>query len=284
MSYWFRETASSGHVLDWKVKSTLYSGSSSYQTIDVVETEDFGTALILDDIMQTTTGDEFIYHEMMSKVPLAAHPNPERVLIIGGGDCGLAATVLQDRRVESVTMVEIDEAVVTLAKEYFPNHTRSCNDPRLHIVYEDGAKYLRELPTGQFDVILVDSTDPDTDNGQFLYTREFHQSVLHALKKPGIYVQQSGNPFYNPEVVEDCSTSVSAVFPVCQVYWTTIPTYPGVLFTFTAGSTGLDVSQVVHKPEDPDCRWYTPELHQAAFVLPKSVSQVVAKSMQTSSL
>ncbi len=238
---WFRESASPGHRLEWKIKRTLYSGKSKFQTIEFVETEDFGTALLLDGIMQTTTGDEFIYHEMLACVPLAAHPNPERILIIGGGDGGLASTVLQDNRVREVTMVELDEEVVRLSNLYLPQHTRTLDDSRMSIYYDDGAVFVQNCEDEAYDIVLVDSTDPDTSGGQTLYTPAFHRNVHRILKPSGIYAQHSGTPFYNPEVVSSVYRDVSSIFPDCHVYWTSIPTYPGGCFTFTAGAKGAQL-------------------------------------------
>ncbi|WP_067936129.1 polyamine aminopropyltransferase [Alicyclobacillus kakegawensis] len=278
MPFWFHEPAAPGHFLGWKVNRMLYSGQSRYQRIEFVETEEFGTALVLDGVMQTTSGDEYIYHEMLAGVPLAAHENPQRVLILGGGDCGLASTVLQDPRVQELRMVEIDEEVVSLSCTYLPRHTRSLQDPRLAITYQDGAQFLEHVRPESYDLILVDSTDPDTSSGQWLYTPEFHASVLRALKPGGAYVQHSGTPFYDPDVLRSVSRDVADRFPSCQVYWTTIPTYPGGLFTFTAGSKGLDLSVPRHRLPW-NTRWYNAELHRAAFALPQSVKELLPDSM-----
>ncbi|MCL6633066.1 MAG: polyamine aminopropyltransferase [Alicyclobacillus herbarius] len=282
MPFWFHEPAAPGHFLGWKVNKMLYSGRSRFQQIEFVETEEFGTALVLDGVMQTTAGDEYIYHEMLAGVPLSAHPNPQRVLILGGGDCGLASTVLQDSRVQELKMVEIDEEVVSLSCTYLPRHTRSLQDPRMSITYQDGAQFLSNSRPEVYDLILVDSTDPDTTAGQWLYTSEFHASVLRALKPGGAYVQHSGTPFYDPDVVRRVSHDVAERFPTCQVYWTTIPTYPGGLFTFTAGSKGLDLSVPRTRLSWPT-RWYNEDLHRAAFALPESLKALLPASVVSSS-
>lgn len=280
MGFWFEEAASPGHRLQWKVIRELYSGTSEFQNIHIVETEEFGVAMILDEIMQTTAGDEFIYHEMLASVPLLSHPHPSRVLIIGGGDGGLAREVLKVPGVDTVVMVEIDPLVIEVARRFLPGHTQSLNDPRLTIQCEDGAAYVRATAhrRDKFDVILVDSTDPEGDGpGQFLYTPAFHTDILGALRPGGIYVQHTGAPFYNPEVLTDVSRDVTRQFPLCQVYWCAIPTYPGGIFTFTAGSLGPDLTRPQRTAPYPT-RYYTPAIHAAAFVLPPFLQELVGPS------
>ncbi|PSR33425.1 MAG: polyamine aminopropyltransferase [Sulfobacillus thermosulfidooxidans] len=277
MGFWFEETASSGHRLQWKVIRELYAGKSQYQQIQIVETEEFGVAMVLDEIMQTTTGDEFIYHEMLALVPLLSHPHPCRVLIVGGGDGGLAREVLKVPKVERVVMVEIDPMVIEVAKRFLPGHTQSLDDPRLTILCQDGAAYVKNMAHAQekFDVILVDSTDPEGEGpGQFLYTPAFHEDVMNALNPLGVYVQHTGAPFYNPEVLRDVSRDVARLFPRRQVYWCTIPTYPGGIFTFTAGSLGPDLSEPLQSCSYPT-RYYSPAIHQAAFALPPFLEELI---------
>ncbi|AEJ39917.1 spermidine synthase [Sulfobacillus acidophilus TPY] len=281
MALWFRESASPAHRLEWKIRQELYSGQSPFQSIQVLDTEQFGPSLVLDGIMQTTTGDEFIYHEMLAYVPLLAHPHPRRVLIIGGGDGGLAREVLKVPGVEEVVLVEIDPVVVEVARRFLPQHTVALDDPRLTLIHADGAAYLTDQKTEPFDVILVDSTDPEGDGpGTVLYTPAFHQALYEGLADDGLYVQQTGAAFYNPEVVEQVSHSVVTRFPLCRVYWCTVPTYPGALFTFTSGSKRYDIQ----KPSTPltwPTRWYTPQIHQLAFALPPYLSQRLPETVVT---
>ncbi len=277
MSLWFFESASPAHKLQWKVKREIYSVESPFQHIQVLETEQFGMALILDGIMQTTLGDEFIYHEMLALIPLLSHPDPRKVLIIGGGDGGLSREVLRIPEVQQVVMVEIDPAVVDVARRFFPHHTEALNDSRLQILFEDGASFLsRQASTEEkFDVILVDSTDPEGDGpGRFLYTPEFHADVKRALNVGGVYVQHTGAPFFNPDVVSMVSADVGKKFPVCQTYWATVPTYPGGIFTFTAGSLGPDLKKPLRQAPS-ECQWYTPEIHRLAFSLPPYFQKLI---------
>lgn len=276
MMDWFTESASETHRLQWRISDVLYQGRSPYQTIQVLETAEWGRCLILDGIMQTTTGDEFIYHEMLAYVPLNAHPQPEDVLIIGGGDGGLAREVLRIPTVRRVTLVEIDRLVTEVARQYLPELASALDDPRVTVIYADGAQYLEDSERrGSFDAILVDSTDPEgTGPGNVLYTDRFHRLARQALKPGGMFAQQTGVPFYNPDVVRKATQELRRLYPEVGVFWCTIPTYPGGLFTFAAGSLGNDLSRPVRSPGQAT-RWYTPELHRQAFVLPAYLQKLV---------
>ena len=268
--------------MEWKVRRRLYQGQSDYQTIEVLELETFGTALVLDGIMQTTTEDEFIYHEMLAHVPLLAHPDPRRVLIIGGGDGGLAREVLRHAAVKEVVLVEIDRMVVEVAMKYLPEHTKALSDSRLVIHYADGARFLQENRQ-PFDIILVDSTDPEgTGPGQWLYTEAFHDSVVANLRSGGIFAQQTGTPFFNPEVVEQVAASLVRRFPWAGVYWATVPTYPGGFFTFSTGSLGPAVNEPWRTWEGAT-RWYSEALHRQCFVLPREFERKLPSQLNRSS-
>lgn len=280
MALWFEEVASPAHRLGWKVRRVLADEVSPYQRIQVVETEQFGHALVLDGIVQTTEGDEFIYHEMLAHVALATHPAPRRILIIGGGDGGTAREVLRGAATEEVVLAEIDRRVVELSRTYLPGHTKSLDDPRLRLEITDGAKYV-EGQSEAFDVILVDATDPEGDGpGRVLYTQAFHRAIRRALRPGGLYVQHAGAPFYNPEVLRDVTRSAAEVFPLVRVFTAPIPTYPGAYFSFVVGSLGPDpfVPSSAAPPEGT--LWYTPAMHRAAFALPPYVLRLLPPTVQ----
>lgn len=280
MALWFEEVASPAHRLGWKVRRVLADEVSPYQRIQVVETEQFGHALVLDGIVQTTEGDEFIYHEMLTHVALSSHPDPRRVLIVGGGDGGTAREVLRVQGIEEVVLVEIDRRVVELSRRYLPGHTVSLDDPRLHLEITDGAKYV-EAQAAAYDVILVDATDPEGDGpGRVLYAPEFHRAVRRALRPGGLYVQHAGAPFYNPEVLEAVVASASDAFPTVRVFTAPIPTYPGAYFSFVVGSLGPDPLWPAGTCPPADTRWYTPAIHRAAFALPPYVSRLLPDSVR----
>lgn len=279
MALWFGEQASPAHRLEWKIRRVLFDQASPYQHIQVVETEAFGPSLVLDGIMQTTQGDEYIYHEMLTWVPLSVHPAPRRVLVIGGGDGGTVREVVRWPQVEQVVMVEIDRQVVEAAMRFLPGHVTGLSDPRVELRYEDGRAFLARAPGGAFDVVLVDSTDPEGGPGQVLYSDAFRADILRVLDTDGIYVQQTGAPFYNPEVLQEVSADVAARFPLAGVYWTTVPTYPGGLFTFTAGSKGPELRSP-RRPGPEGARWYTARIHEAAFALPALLAELVPEDIR----
>lgn len=271
---WFTEHASDAHRMQWGINQVLYRGKSAYQTVEIFESAEWGRCLVLDGVMQTTMGDEYIYHEMLGLVPLTAHPNPQDVLIIGGGDGGLVREVLKVATVRRVTLVEIDELVVSVSRQFLPGISCALDDDRVEIVYGDGATFL-ESALSQYDAILVDSTDPEgTGPGTVLYTEAFHASVRSALKPQGVFAQQTGTPFYNPEVVSMVSADLARQFPLAHVFWTTIPTYPGGLFTFAAASLGPNLASPLWIPTFKT-RWYTPDLHRHAFILPELIKPLV---------
>ncbi len=281
MALWFEEPASPAHRLGWKVRRVLADEVTPYQRIQVVETEQFGRALVLDGIVQTTEGDEFIYHEMLSHVALTTHPNPRRVLIVGGGDGGTAREVLGAEGPEDVVLAEIDPRVIEICRAYLPGHTSALDDPRLHIEIADGARYV-EAHAGAFDVILVDATDPEGDGpGRVLYTERFHQVLRRALRPGGLYVQHAGAPFYNPEVLESVTASAAQVFPIVRVFTAPIPTYPGAYFSFVVGSLGPAPLSPKGSSVSHSTRWYTPAVHRSAFTLPPYVLRLLPESVRT---
>lgn len=280
MALWFEEIASPNHRLGWKVRRVLADEVSPYQRIQVVETEQFGHALVLDGILQTTEGDEFIYHEMLAHVALTTHPSPRRVLIVGGGDGGTAREVLRAPATEEVVLAEIDRRVVEMSRTYLPGHTVGLDDPRLRLEITDGAKFV-EAQSAAFDVILVDATDPDGSGpGRALYTEAFHRALRKALRPGGLYVQHAGAPFYNPEVLRGVSESAAQVFPLVRVFTAPIPTYPGAYFSFVIGSLGPDPVAPAASFVPEGALWYTPAMHRAAFVLPPYVLRLLPLSVQ----
>ena len=198
MELWFSERHTPNVKLSIKVEKLLYSGQTEYQRIDIFESKEFGRFLTLDGFMMLTEKDEFIYHEMITHVPMMVHPNPEKVLIIGAGDGGAVRELVKYESVKQIDLVEIDEMVVDVCKKYLPQTACALDDPRLQIHYEDGLKYIRSCED-QYDLIIVDSTDP-FGPGEGLFTREFYGSCYKALHEDGIMVNQHESPFYKEDV------------------------------------------------------------------------------------
>ncbi|NPV69799.1 MAG: polyamine aminopropyltransferase [Firmicutes bacterium] len=271
MDVWFTENQASGLRISVQVTGVLERRKSSYQEIVVTETTGFGRMLTLDDVVQTTERDEFTYHEMICHVPMCAHPSPKCVLVVGGGDGGVVREVLR-HGVERVDLVEIDEAVVELSKKYLPTISSALTDPRVHVRIEDGIKAVREARS-EYDVIIVDSTDP-VGPAVGLFAEEFFRSIHGALRDDGIFVAQTGSPFYFAEVIGGVLAGVRKIFPRSGLYVGCVPMYPGGLWSYTVGSKVHDPS-VPKRRLDAGTRYYSPEVHTAAFALPAFVKRVV---------
>ncbi len=271
---WFGEPPIRGFQQRFLVRRNLYAASSAYQRIEVVETELLGRTLVLDGAVQTTERDEFIYHEMLALVPLMAHPNPARVLIIGGGDGGTMRRVLADPRVRSAVLVEIDPQVVGVCRQYLPEIAgRAFDDPRAQLVIADGVRFVADTAE-TYDVILVDSTDP-VGPAAGLFTVEFFQRARSRLRSPGIFVTQSGSPILmTPEFV-GAYRNLGRVFRLVRPYFAPIPAYPGVWWSFLAASDDLDPAMPIVSPAGKT-GYYTPEVHRAAFALPPFLKAVLS--------
>jgi len=279
---WFKEEQTAGFGIVAKIKQTYYHEQTPYQTLDMVETETFGPMLVLDGMVMTTLRDEFVYHEMISHVPLFAHPHPRRVLIIGGGDGGVLREVLRHPTVEQAVMVEIDRAVVDVSQKYLPEIASGFSDPRADVRILDGFRYLSDIAETKkevFDVIIVDSTEP-VGPAEKLFERGFYQAIFDALTEEGLFVAQTDNPWFKADLIRRTSRDIAQVFPKAFLYTANIPTYPSGLWTFTMGSKVYDPRHIAPQrfadtPFLKTLRYYHPALQEAAFVLPRFVSALV---------
>ncbi|MCF8565639.1 polyamine aminopropyltransferase [Alicyclobacillus tolerans] len=272
MDLWFTEYQNENLSIGLRIKQTLHSEKTEFQDLDVVETEQYGRLLVLDGCVMTTDKDEFVYHEMISHVPLHTHPNPKRVLVVGGGDGGVIREIIKHPSVEKAVLAEIDGRVIEASKEYFPHIASGLSDPRVDVQVTDGIKYVKDHP-GEFDVILVDSTDP-IGPAVGLFAKEFYQSVYDALKPDGLFVAQTESPFANQSLIKNVFSDVKSVFKQAYLYLAFVPTYPTGMWSFTMGSKQYD-------PREPqalrpkDTKYYSTAVHQAAFALPRFVEELV---------
>lgn len=273
MELWFTEWQTKGHGLTCKVSKTWHTEQTPYQKLDVLETETFGTMLVLDGMVMTTDRDEFVYHEMMVHVPLFTHPNPRRVLVVGGGDGGTVREVLKHEGVEEVVLAEIDGQVIEAAKRFLPQLANSLDDPRVTVKVGDGFKHIHDHK-GAYDVILVDSTEPVGPAAK-LFERGFYQGIYEALKEDGLFVAQSDNPWFHGDLIRRVFSSVAGIFPITRLYTCNVPTYPSGLWTFTIGSKQYDPLEAPLPAQlSFETRYYTPELHKASFALPQFVKKL----------
>ncbi len=279
MEFWFSEMHTPDVKLSIRVDKQLYSGQSSFQRIDVFESPEFGRFLTLDGYMMLTERDEFIYHEMITHVPMAVHPGARRVLVVGAGDGGVVRELAKYDGIEQIDMVEIDEQVVEVCKKYLPQTAGRLKDPRVRIYYEDGLRFIRSRED-LYDLIIVDSTDP-FGPGEGLFTKEFYGNCYRALTEDGIMVNQHESPFYG-EDAKACRRAHKRIvdsFPISRVYQAHIPTYPSGHWLFGFASKKYhpihDLRGEDWKRLGIETRYYTPKLHEGAFCLPAYVEQLL---------
>lgn len=260
-----------------KVKSVLYSYRTKYQHVELVETYDLGLCLLLDGKLQSSTLDEWIYHECIVHPPMLTHPNPKRVAIVGGGEGATVREVLRHNTVEEVVMVDLDEEVVRLAKERLKMmHQGALESNKLKLLYMDGRKYLEE-EKGSFNVIIIDVTDPIKGGPSYLlYTKEFYDLLMKKLDEVGVIVTQATSTHYSFECLASIFKTVSASFPIARLYRAWIPSY-GSEWSFILGSKFYDpvelnaetILERLRSRRVENLKFYTPKLHQALFTLPK---------------
>ena len=276
MELWLTENETENLKLTCRVKETLFAGKSAFQSVEVVDSYEFGRMLILDGVFQTSIFEEYIYHEMIAHVPLFTHPRPRQVLVIGGGDGGAVREIVRHEAVETVEMVEIDGMVVEASKEYLPEISSAMREghPRLKLEIGDGIAHMKEKESF-YDVIIVDCSDP-IGPGVGLFSREFFQDVHRALKPDGLFVQQTESPFYHQTLISRLYRDIASFFPLTRLYLANIPLYPGGLHSFTIGSKRYDPVTATLPADMPFAtRYYNQELHRSCFVLPNFVRELI---------
>lgn len=274
MTEWIEETLHEDFRFKMKVDRVLFEGRSENQHVAVVENGTFGRTLYLDGVLQTSERDEFIYHEMLTHLPILAHGAASNVLIIGGGDGGMLEEVLKHRSIDAVTMVEIDPSVVTMCREHLPAISGDAfDDPRLDLVFADGVDYVRTTDK-RFDIAIIDSTDP-IGPGEVLFTETFYQGGKRILTDGGILVTQNGVPFVQGDELKQSVRLLRGLFADTSCYMATVPGYVGgpMAFGWGTDNTGLrsaplNILQERFAEAAIKTDYYTPEVHQAAFALP----------------
>lgn len=272
MDLWVTEYQTPSLGFSCKATETLRVEQTPYQQLSVVRTEQFGKMLLLDGMVMTTDKDEYVYHEMITMVALNAHVRPQNVLIIGGGDGGALREAAAHPEVEQATLVEIDERVVQAARDFFPQLSCSFSEAKSRVIIEDGIEFVKKHKDC-FDVIIVDSTEPIGPAVE-LFSPSFYQNVYQALKEDGMLVVQSESPFFNEDVIKMAYTGIKESFPITRLYLASIPTYPSGLWSFTVGSKKYQPDKVQHF-HGRHCKYYTPEVHEAAFKLPAFVKAIL---------
>ncbi|EJE7233667.1 polyamine aminopropyltransferase [Clostridium sporogenes] len=274
MDMWLKENQISDPVLHYKFTKTLLNKKTPFQELTIVKSKTLGNMLLLDGIVQTTEKDEYVYHEMITHIPLFTHPNPKKVLVVGGGDGGTIREVLKHPSVEKAVLCEIDEEVIKASKEFLPTISCALDNPKCEIFIGDGIKYVHEHKN-EFDIIIVDSTDP-FGAAEGLFGGSFYKEIYQALTDKGIFVAQTETPFYLPEVVKKVYDDARTIFPITKLFMAAIPTYPSGYWSFTIGSKKLDPATAdFSNTIDIETKYYTKALHKASFVLPKFVEDLI---------
>lgn len=279
---WYSEYHTPNVRFSIKVTEQLHCEQSDYQRIAVYESPEFGRFLTLDGVMMLTYRDEFIYHEMITHVPMAVSPNIKTVLVIGAGDGGVARELSKYKSIEKIDIVEIDERVVTVCKEFLPQTACGFEDNRITLHYKDGLKFIRSIEN-QYDLIIVDSTDP-TGPGEVLFTKEFYGNCYKALTANGIIVNQHESPFYKEDAkaMQDAHMRIVNVFPVSRVYQAHIPTYPSGHWLFGFASKGLHPIKNLEEGQwnalNLTTKYYNTNLHKGAFYLPNYVEEMLREN------
>ena len=276
---WFSDVQTDNVKLNIRLDKQLFSAISEYQRIDVFQSPAFGRFVALDGDVIFSEADEFIYNEMVTHVPMAVHPHVKKVLIIGGGDGGVAREFTAYPEIEEIDVVEPDEQFVEVCREYFPEAAKGFEDPRVQVFHQDGLRFLRGR-SDEYDIIINDATDP-FGHTEGLFTKEFYGSCYKALKADGIMVYQHGSPFFDEDesAFRSMHNKVYRSFPISRVYQAHIPTCTSGYWMFGFAS------KKYHPIEDFDpVRWnarglkteyYTTNLHIGAFMLPKYVEDIL---------
>lgn len=279
MDIWFSQMDTENVKTSVRVDKQLYSNESDYQRIDVFQSNEFGKMIVLDGDIIFSEADEFIYNEMVVHVPMAVHPQVEKVLIIGGGDGGVARTLTEYPEIKEIDVVEPDEMFIEVSRRFFPETAKGFEDPRVKIHNMDGLRYLRRC-NAQYDLIINDSTDP-FGHTEGLFTKEFYGACFKALKDDGIMVYQHGSPFYDEDeqAFRSMHRKVYKSFPISRVYQASIPTCPAGYWMFGFASKKYhplkDFEPQKWKERKIKTWYYTTNLHRGAFMLPKYVEELL---------
>ncbi len=278
---WYSEHHAPGVRFSIQTSRQLHYEQSQYQHISVFDSSEFGRFLTLDGVMMLTERDEFIYHDMITHVPMAVRPDTETVLVIGAGDGGVARELSRYPTIKHIDIVEIDERVVSVCKQYLPNTACGFDDARVHLHFEDGLKFIRRVEN-QYDLIIVDSTDP-FGPGEVLFTKEFYGNCYKALTENGIMINQHESPFYaqDAKAMKNAHRCILGIFPVSKVYQAHIPTYPSGHWLFGFASKGLhpirDLKVEAWKSFGLHTKYYNTNLHRGAFYLPTYVEEALSE-------
>lgn len=280
MELWYTEEHTDNVRFGIKIKEHLYHGQSDFQQVDVMDTYEFGKILTLDGLMMVTEKDEFVYHEMIAHVPMAANPEIKDVLVIGGGDGGTVRELVRYETINKIDMVEIDGDVVEVSKKFLDYTAKSMDHEKVNLMIADGIEFIKDKKNC-YDLIIVDSTDP-IGPGEGLFSTEFYTNCYEALRENGILVNQNESPYYenNAREMKRSHSKIRNLFSVSKLYQFHMPTYPSGHWMFGFASKGIDPieNDNIEKWNDLglSTRYYNTDIHRGAFCLPNFVKELIA--------
>ena len=274
---WFRESENfwKGQQMSLEVEEMLFEGKSKFQDIKIFQSTTYGRVLVLDGVIQCTEKDECSYQEMLAHLAMRAHPDPKKVLIIGGGDGGIIREVLK-YNVTDVHICEIDAMVIDKCKEFIPSMAHSFDNDKVSVHIRDGFEFLNEN-ADEFDVIVTDSSDP-VGPAESLYQPKYFDLVYRALKDDGVFTMQGECMWLHTELIKNCMNDLrSSLFKQVEYAWTSVPTYPCGTIGFLVAAKSDDHTVMIPRKaiEEMDLKFYTPELHCASFIKPKFVQEAL---------
>eukprot|EP00164_Ancoracysta_twista_P003074 GFYU01004102.1.p1 GENE.GFYU01004102.1~~GFYU01004102.1.p1 ORF type:complete len:285 (-),score=96.56 GFYU01004102.1:212-1066(-) len=269
---WFTELGSMwpGQAMSIEVEKVLFEGKSDFQDVIVFQSKNYGRVLVLDGVIQATERDEFAYQEMICNIPMMSHPNPKKVLVIGGGDGGVLREIAKHKSVESMTICEIDKTVIEMCKEHIPSMACGFSDPRLTVHIGDGFEFLKNNKDS-FDVIITDSSDP-VGPAESLYQEPYYKLMHDALREGGIVCTQGECQWLHLDLIKELITFSKGIYAHAEYGYTTIPTYPSGQIGFILCSKGGSCKAPAREmPEglQEQLKYYNPDVHRAGFVLPQ---------------
>lgn len=276
---WFHERGElwPGQAMSLKVNKVLDHHRSLYQDILVFESAKHGNVLVLDGVIQVTERDECAYQEMIAHIPLYAHPNPKKVLVIGGGDGGVLREIARHPGVEEIVICELDQGVIDVSKKYLPSLAKGYDDPRVTVHIKDGAKFMEEHKSS-FDVIITDSSDP-IGPASVLFETPFYNAMYGSLREGGIVCTQGECMWLHVDLIRPLVQSISSTYQSVEYAYTTIPTYPSGQIGFIIATKNRGTcTEPARKPSDEvqkQLQYYTPEIHKASFVLPAFAKRAI---------
>lgn len=279
MELWYTDQHTSDVHFSMKVEKQIATCESEFQRIDILQTYEFGKVLVLDGELFITEKDEFIYHEMITHVPMAVHPNVKNVLVIGAGDGGTIRELTKYDCIDRIDMVEIDREVTKICMEYFPQTACKLNDPRVHMFFEEELRFVRGKHD-EYDLIIVDCADP-FGPAEGLFTREFYGNCFKAMHNDGILINQHESPFYSEHsrTVQKAHKHIKTVFPLSTVYQCHIPSYPSGHWLFGFASKQYDPIRDLQEKRwiesGIETKYYNTDLHKGAFYLPTYVKELL---------